>query len=47
MKPVLVLQGNPLENFKQVRNILLRFKQGLPLSWSDTQHAGATTKHVH
>jgi len=28
----LVLDGNPLEDFRQVKNIRLRFKQGLPLN---------------
>ncbi|WNM59819.1 amidohydrolase family protein [Candidatus Nitrospira allomarina] len=43
----LVLQGNPLEDFKQVQNIIFRLKQGFPLSWSETQNADATGKHAH
>lgn len=43
----LVLQGNPLEDFEQVRNIIFRFKQGSPLSWSQTHHTDATAKHAH
>ncbi|MGP0592548.1 amidohydrolase family protein [Nitrospira sp. T9] len=43
----LVLEGNPLEDFKQVQNIILRVKQGSPLAWSETQDADATGKHSH
>lgn len=44
----LVLQGNPLEDFKQVQNIILRVKQGFPLTWNEkTQDADATRKHPH
>ncbi|HNP60006.1 MAG TPA: amidohydrolase family protein [Nitrospirales bacterium] len=43
----LVLQGNPLEDFEQVQNIILRMKQGSPLSWSETHHTDATAKHAH
>ncbi len=43
----LVLQGNPLEDFNQVQNIIFRFKQGSPLSWSETQDADAPDKHAH
>ena len=43
----LVLQGNPLEDFTQVRNITFRLKQGSPLSWSKPQNADATGKHAH
>ena len=43
----LVLQGNPLEDFTQVRNIMFRLKQGSPLSWSAPQNADDTGKHAH
>lgn len=43
----LVLQGNPLEDFEQVQNIIFRFKQGSPLSWSDNPHTDAAAKHTH
>ncbi|MDR4459223.1 MAG: amidohydrolase family protein [Nitrospirales bacterium] len=42
----LVLQGNPLEDFTQVRNIIFRLKQGSPLSWSENQNADATSQHA-
>ncbi|HNP29185.1 MAG TPA: amidohydrolase family protein [Nitrospirales bacterium] len=43
----LVLQGNPVEDFEQVRNIIFRVKQGFPLSWRETQDSEAIAGHAH
>lgn len=41
----LVLKGNPLTDFRHVRDIALRFKQGVPLIGEYTQHNH--TGHAH
>ena len=43
----LVLRENPLEDFREVRNIIFRFKQGLPLSVNHMNHTDANTKIAH
>jgi len=43
----LVLQQNPLEDFRHVRTIHFRFKQGFPLSVNHVSHADSNRKNSH